>query len=498
MAGLLERAFTSAPGKAVAGRLGLAEPPRLRRGRELPDGPVVLASLAGSDLAARSLALLGIAIDSPVLDGTGDDPAPTYSGRIGALVVDARGLVTIDGLEQLRAVLRPAMKALEGSGRVVLVADAEAEGLEASAVHQALDGINRTVGKELRGGATTNLVHVPSDLDPADLASTLSFLLEGRSAFVDGQAWTVSPAPSPASSLPKVALAPEIPGASARFGSERAETVPEEDSGAERPNPSRRATAGLDKLDQRLAGRVVVVTGAARGIGAQIATVAARDGAIVVCVDVPAAGESLAALANQLQGSALQLDITSPDAGERIAAHVASRHGGASIHGMVHNAGITRDKLLVNTDAKRWAQVLDVNLAAQLRMNPVLLDGRPGGIADDGRIVSIASTSGIAGNKGQANYAASKAGVVGLVRALAPELASRGITVNAVAPGFIETEMTARIPFVQREVFRRANSLSQGGWPLDVAETIGYFLDPASGGVTGQVIRVCGQNLVGQ
>jgi 3-oxoacyl-[acyl-carrier protein] reductase len=247
-----------------------------------------------------------------------------------------------------------------------------------------------------------------------------------------------------------------------------------------------------------LAGKVIVVTGAARGIGAQIATVAARDGALVVCVDVPAAGEPLAALANQLQGSALQLDITSPDAGERIAAHVASRHSRASIHGMVHNAGITRDKLLVNTDAKRWAQVLEVNLAAQLRMNPVLLDGRPGGIANDGRIVSIASTSGIAGNKGQANYAASKAGVIGLVRALAPELAGRGITVNAVAPGFIETEMTARIPFVQREVFRRANSLSQGGRSVDVAETIGYFLDPASGGVTGQVIRVCGQNLVGQ
>jgi 3-oxoacyl-[acyl-carrier protein] reductase len=478
MAGLLERAFTSTPGKAVAGRLGLAEPPRLRRGRELPHGPVVLASLAGGDLAGRSLALLGITTDSPVLDATADDPAPAYRGKIGALVVDARGLVTLDGLEQLRAVLRPAMTAVEGSGRVVLIADATSVGLEASAVHQALDGINRTIGKELRGGATSNLVHVPSDLDPADLASTLSFLLEGRSAFVDGQAWTVA-SPSSPGSPPNATSAADGSAARVTFDGEVGDGV-----GAE--------------LEAPLARRVVVVTGAARGIGAQIATVAARDGAIVVCVDVPAAGEHLAALANQLQGSALQLDVTSPDAGERIAAHVASRHGGAGIHGMVHNAGITRDKLLVNTDAKRWAQVLEVNLAAQLRMNPVLLDGRPGGLADGGRIVSIASTSGIAGNKGQANYAASKAGVIGLVHALAPELAGRGITVNAVAPGFIETEMTAKIPFVQREVFRRANSLSQGGWPVDVAETIGYFLDPASGGVTGQVIRVCGQNLVGQ
>ena len=141
--------------------------------------------------------------------------------------------------------------------------------------------------------------------------------------------------------------------------------------------------------------------------------------------------------------------------------------------------------------------MLAVNLAAELRINPVLLDGRPGGLADRGRIVGIASTSGIAGNRGQANYAASKAGVVGLVRAEAPGLSGRGITVNAVAPGFIETDMTAKIPFVQREVFRRTNSLGQGGQPVDVAETIGYFLDPASAGVTGQVVRVCGQNLVG-
>lgn len=449
MAGLLERAFNSGPGQAVAGRLGLPEPPRLRRGTQPPDGPVVAASLTGSELIAESLARLGIVPADPVRDDDGAETPPAYADRIGAILIDARGLVTIDGLEQLRAVLRPAMKSLAGSGRVVLVADPDASGPEANAVRQALDGINRTVGKELRGGATSNLLRVAAGTGPADLSSTLSFLLEGRSAFVDGQAWTVGPAPA--------------------------------------------QSAG----GTTLAGRVVVVTGAARGIGAQIATVAARDGATVVCVDVPAAGEALAELANRLRGSALQLDVTSPDAGERIAAHVASRHAGAQVHGIVHNAGITMDKLLVNTDAQRWRQVLEVNLAAQLRINPVLLDGRPGGLADGGRIVSLASTSGIAGQRGQANYAASKAGVMGLVRALAPELAGRGITVNAVAPGFIETEMTAKIPFVQREVFRRSNSLGQGGSPVDVAETIGYFLDPASGGVSGQVLRVCGQNLVG-
>ncbi len=213
-------------------------------------------------------------------------------------------------------------------------------------------------------------------------------------------------------------------------------------------------------------------------------------------MDIPAAGEALAGVANEVGGTALHLDITAADAGEKIAAHVAQR--GEELYGIVHNAGITRDKMLVNTDADRWASVLDVNLAAQMRINEVLLaKGTKGGLQDGGRIVGIASTSGLAGNKGQTNYAASKAGVAGLVAAMAPDLAPRGITVNAVAPGFIETAMTARIPFVQREVFRRTNSLSQGGNPDDVAETIGYLLDPASAGVSGQVIRVCGQNLVG-
>ena len=458
MPGLIERAFYSRGGQAVAGRLGLPEPPVLRRGRVLPGEPVVLASLAGSTLAADTLGRLGVVAISPLLDDGAELPA--YPERIGAVVVDARGLREIGQLEGLRAVLRPAVRALAASGRVVLLADAEVPGVEANAVRQAIDGINRTVGKELRRGATANLVYAGPGTAAGDLASTFSFLLEGRSAFVDGQSWTVGPAPAPLSAAPA-----ETPGS---------DSPP-------------------------LAGRIVVVTGAARGIGAQIATVAARDGATVVCVDMPAAGEALAALANRLHGTALQLDVTAPDAGERIAAHVTSRYGGdARIHGIIHNAGITRDKLLANTDAQRWAQVLEVNLAAELRINPVLLDGRPGGLAEGGRIVGIASTSGIAGNRGQANYAASKAGVVGLVGAEAPQLAGRGITVNAVAPGFIETDMTAKIPFVQREVFRRTNSLGQGGQPVDVAETIGYFLDPASAGVTGQVVRVCGQNLVGQ
>lgn len=455
MASPVERIFYSGPGQAAAGKLGLVKAEILRRGRTFPDEPIALASLAGSSLAADTLDLINLSpVDALIDDGP---ELPRYAAGLGAIVVDACGLRQLSQLEGLRAALRPAMKGLAASGRIILLADGEIDGLEANAVRQSLDGINRSVGKELRRGATTNLIYVRNQTSAADLASSMSFLIEGRSAFVDGQAWTVG----------------------ATGG---AEATAAAGDGAARP----------------LANRIVAITGAARGIGAQIATVAARDGASVVCIDLPQAGEALAAVANRLHGTALQLDITGPEAGERIAAHVASRFGSqARLHAIVHNAGITRDKLLVNTDSARWAQVIEVNLVAQLRINPVLLEDRPGALADRGRIVSIASTSGIAGNRGQANYAASKAGVVGLVGALAPQLAGRGITVNAVAPGFIETEMTGKIPFVQREVFRRTNSLGQGGDPIDVAETIGYFLDPASAGVSGQIIRVCGQNLVG-
>lgn len=459
---ILESIYATPAGKFVARKAGLADPPRLRRGRNLPTGPIVLGELEGADVVRDCLALLGLTPGQPTLDlpenRTKDDKgrfqAPRYSVKPGAVVVDATMVRGITQLEGVRALLRPAMRALEASGRIIIVATdaADVEGLEAKAVAQGLDGINRTVGKELRGGATSNLVYLRDGAGAADLASTLSFLLEGRSAFVSGQAWRVG--------RQKVAHPVEA---------------------------------------SPFSGRVVVVTGAARGIGAAIARTFARDGATVVAVDMPQGGDTLAKVANEIGGSALQLDITVPDAGERIAAHVASRHGGhARIWAIVHNAGITRDKMLANLDEKLWGSVLDVNLAAEMRINDYLLSSAvPGGLDAEARIVGIASTSGVAGNKGQTNYAASKAGVMGLVWAMRDELADRPITVNAVAPGFIETEMTAAIPFVSREIFRRTNSLSQGGNPVDVAETLAYLCGPASSGVDGQVIRVCGQNLVG-
>ena len=128
-------------------------------------------------------------------------------------------------------------------------------------------------------------------------------------------------------------------------------------------------------------------------------------------------------------------------------------------------------------------------------LTQALLDG--GKLHDNGRVVLLASISGIAGNLGQSNYAVSKAGLIGLAQAWAPALGKRGITINAVAPGFIETQMTAAIPLTIREAGRRMNSMSQGGLPQDVAETVAWFAQPSSGAVSGQVLRVCGQSLLG-
>ena len=217
-----------------------------------------------------------------------------------------------------------------------------------------------------------------------------------------------------------------------------------------------------------------------------------RDGATVLGIDVPQAASELQALMKELDGDHLTLDITGKDAPQRIAHHVKKKHGGVDV--VVHNAGITRDKKLANMAEDRWSSVIAVNLTAPERITRELLD--QGLIDDNGRIVGVSSIAGIAGNVGQTNYAASKAGVIGLVDTLADEL-KNGITINAVAPGFIITQMTAAVPFATREVGQRLNAMSQGGLPVDVAETIAWYASPGSTAVNGNVVRVCGQMMLG-
>jgi 3-oxoacyl-[acyl-carrier protein] reductase len=280
------------------------------------------------------------------------------------------------------------------------------------------------------------------------LGSSLRFFLSPRSAYVSGQTARIGP------------------------GSD----VPEVD----REHPLR--------------GRVALVTGASRGIGEAIAAVLARDGAHVVGLDVPALKGDLDRVVEAIGGSAIAADITAPDAPEAICDALAAEHGCVDV--VVHNAGVTRDKTLGGMDEDRWEATIAINLTAEERINDELLS-RDGLLRPDGRIVCVSSMSGIAGNAGQTNYSTSKAGVIGMVEAMAPVLAERPATINAVAPGFIETQMTAAMPIGPREAGRRMNSLSQGGLPVDVAETISWLAAPDSTGLNGNVVRVCGQSLIG-
>jgi len=237
--------------------------------------------------------------------------------------------------------------------------------------------------------------------------------------------------------------------------------------------------------------KTALVTGASRGIGAAIAATLGRDGAKVVGLDVPQAEADLRVVVEALGGEALPLDITADDAPDAIASHFAD--GGVDI--VVHNAGVTRDRTIAKMPEDRWAQLMEINLSSEERINDALLDAKR--LNPNGRIVCVSSMSGIAGNSGQTNYAASKAGVIGMVESMAPALAKKKATINAVAPGFIETQMTAAMPIGPREAGRRLSSLSQGGLPVDVAETIAWFASPATTGVNGNVVRVCGQSLLG-
>jgi 3-oxoacyl-[acyl-carrier protein] reductase len=425
----------------VAKQLGLPQPVNLDRYKE--GAPVVAGPvLSGAAPGGRLDKYLPAFLDSIKAERAGTE------GRAKALVFDATGIGDSTELVELQRFFYPAVGRLQRSGRVVVIGTppAEAGSARAHTAQRALEGFTRSLAKEIGGrGATAQLVYVAKGAED-ELDSTLRFLLSPRSAYVSGQVVRIGKG---------VAATPEIDW--------------------ERP----------------LTGKVALVTGASRGIGAAIAATLARDGARVVGLDVPQAADDLRAVTGAIDGEALGLDITADDAPERIASHFAK--GGVDI--VVHNAGVTKDRTIAKMPEERWAQLLEINLSSEERINDALLDGKR--LNANGRIVCVSSMSGIAGNSGQTNYAASKAGVIGMVEALAPQLAKQKATINAVAPGFIETKMTGAMPIGPREAGRRLSSLSQGGLPVDVAETIAWFASPASTGVNGNTVRVCGQSLLG-
>jgi 3-oxoacyl-[acyl-carrier protein] reductase len=445
---LLSQVVNSGPGSFLAKQLGVPQPEQLRRYR-VGDPPLAGSLLIGGE--GRIVEPLRAALDKDY-EVVGANLGGRWADSFAGLVFDATGITTPAGLTALHDFFTPLLRNVGPSGRVVVVGTTpdQAGSTDERIAQRALEGFTRSLGKELRRGTTVALVYVSPDAKPAATGaeSTLRFILSAKSAYVDGQVFYVGAAD---------------------------------------------ATPPAD-WDRPLDGKVGIVTGAARGIGATIAEVFARDGARVVAIDVQDAAEALAETATRIGGTALTLDVTADDAVDRITEHLRQHYDGrADI--LVNNAGITRDKLLANMDDARWNAVLAVNLLAPQRLTEGLVSN--GSIGTGGRVIGLSSMAGIAGNRGQTNYATTKAGMIGLTQALAPELAAKDVTINAVAPGFIETQMTAAIPLATREVGRRMNSLFQGGQPVDVAETIAYFASPASNAVTGNVIRVCGQAMLG-
>ncbi len=431
--------------------VGIPVPEGLRRAQSpmkqkpLEGKTVVIGKGPGAELTPT---LTSILTDMGATVSTAAQPAEGEKAH--ALVFDATGCATPADLASLHAFFNPWVRALAKHGRVVVIGrpSGTMTGSAKASTHSALEGFGRSIAKEISAGAATgNALFVETGAENR-LAGPLRFFLTEHSAYVNAQPlWVWNKA--------KTSMSP--------------------------------------KFVRPLEGKVALVTGAARGIGEQIARQMAGEGAHVVVLDIPKDQELAQKVASEIGGSALCVDITSADAPATIAKHLKDKHGGVDV--VVHNAGITRDKLLRNMSKEFWDLAVDINLGAIVRINQKLLEDNV--LRNDARIVVLSSVSGIAGNRGQTNYSAAKSGLIGYVEELANEIADKGMTVNAIAPGFIETRLTDAMPFANREVARRLNSLGQGGRPEDVAQAITFLSTPGALGVTGNVLRVCGGMLIG-
>ena len=460
MSDRIEKLINSAAGKKLLGAMGVTVATDLQRYKATQASYFSGAVLLGAGEDAKLLANIQENLsdsDAQVfyspeaaaqVGGSADSNAT--SDRYQALVFDGSGFVDATELVAAYRFFNTNIRKLKSSGRIVIIGrpHLQCANPEAAAAQRALEGLSRSLAKEVGAkGATAQLITV-ADGAEANIDSSLRFVLSPKSAYISGQVIKVRAADT--------------------------------DTAADWHKP--------------LAGKIALVTGASRGIGEAIADTLARDGATVVGVDVAPMEAELGKVMSRLNGKAVIADITSADA-PSIIAKALGELGGADI--IVHNAGVTRDKTIANMSEQHWQMTLDINLAAAQRITAELL--KTNTINDGGSIVGVSSMNGIGGQRGQTNYAASKAGVIGYVDFMAQskELAAKNITINAVAPGFIETAMTAAIPLFTRMFGRRLNSLSQGGLPVDVAETISFFGNPASRGVSGNTVRVCGQSWFG-
>lgn len=361
-----------------------------------------------------------------------------------ALIVDGRDVKNEADLKVVFNQLQDGVKSIKSNGKV-LIYSFQPELIKDTAhssFQRSLEGITRSLAKELGGrGTTVNLVKIASDLDLTDYQITEDFFTSGRSAFITGQALIAND---------------EIP----------------------RPGD--------------LSDKICVVTGGAGGIGSATVQRLAAEGATVIIADIPQMDDRAKPLLSD-KVSFMGADLTDETARKQLLDDIKAKHGRIDV--LINNAGITRDKTLKNMPEHYWDQVIAINLTAVIALTEEALE--MGLIPDGGRIIGTSSISGIAGNFGQTNYTATKAALIGYAASKSKELKAKGITINAIAPGYIETEMVKTMPLMTRIFAERLTSLAQAGKPEDIAEAMAFLAHPGAQNINGQVLRVCGGSFLG-
>ena len=384
-------------------------------------------------------------------------PGKDINKEINAIVFDTRGMKSADDLKQIHPYMQPAVSKLGRNGRVVVISgrssNENADCVTSSAIAAAVHGFSKSLAKELAGkGITANTIRIDENVsEKTSLPGVLQFLLSKRSAFITGQILSLSD-----NNLANFDMEPK-------------------------------SSFSVQK-------KRVLVTGSARGIGEFTARLFHAEGAEVVLLDHPSMEGTLKDISQKLMCNYIPLDVSNPDSTSLLKSSMLQLFGNLKLDAVVHNAGITRDKTFRNMSSANFDSVIDVNLSSVIRLDNFLFAES---LTPGGKAVYLSSISGIAGTFGQTNYSCSKAGIIGYVAALGSKVSTHGIGVNAIAPGFIETEMTKQIPFLTRNVGRHMNALLQGGYPADVAEAALFLSSGASNGVNGNTLRVCGGHMIG-
>ncbi len=448
MSDLLVKIHHNRFSKKIAKAIGLPEPLELEREFE---------GYRTQSFQGKSVMLCGIDTSSIrnnlkeiVLKSGGELVIEHADKPINIVLMDATTCSCPEDYILLYKSFKPIIRRIAKNGRVLIISSLSENSDDPVklTIAKGIEGFCRSLGKELGAkGITVNLAHVSSQAIDR-LENVVRFFCGKQSTYVSGQVVKITNNVTAPTLLP--------------------------------------FTNVLD-------GKVALVTGAARGIGLATAERLVQEGAKVICLDIPAMSDALNEVCSKIGAIPLLLDITALNAIQELIVFLKSQTNGLDV--LVHNAGITRDKTLANMNQDAWESVINLNLKAIIEINDQLLKADL--INDNGRIVCLSSISGIAGNFGQTNYATAKAALIGYVEAQAPLLASKGICINAVAPGFIETAMTNAMPFFTREIGKRLNSIKQGGKPRDVAELIMFLSSPGAYGISGNTIRVCGQGLIG-